>query len=117
MWERDLVKNLDLYLFKKQGQQWKVVDTDWETVRDGIINNLTNGGNPYLVVEDGDYKGNGHLFIKHRHEGVDLDTYYLEKTLPYVYRLWGKTVHLDTILEGHPIIFSFDGAKIIRSTG
>jgi len=112
---RDLVKELDLYLFKKQGQQLKVTDTDWETVRDDIVNKLVNGGNPYLVVEDGDYMGNGHLFIRHRHEGVDLDTYYLEKTLPYVYNLWGKTVHLETILEGRSMIFSFDGTKNMRS--
>lgn len=113
---RDLVRDLDLYLFKKQGQQWKVTDTEWETVRDGIVAKLVNGGNPYLLVEDGDYKGNGHLFLKHRHEGVDLDTYYLEKTLPYVFNLWGKTVHLETVLEGRPIIFSFDGTKNIRSS-
>ena len=113
---KDLVRELDLYLFKKQGQQWKVTDTDWETVRDGIVANLVNGGYPYLTVEDGDYKGSGQLFIRHRHEGVDLDTYYLEKTLPYVYHLWGKTVHLETVLEGRPIIFSYDGTKNTRST-
>ncbi|MGI6683941.1 MAG: SpoVR family protein [Bacillota bacterium] len=112
---RDLVRDLDLYLFKKQGQQWKVTDTEWEAVRDGIVANLVNGGHPYLLVEDGDYKGNGQLFIRHCHEGVDLDTYYLEKTLPYVYNLWGKTVHLETVLEGRPIVFSFDGTKNIRN--
>jgi len=112
----DLVRNLDLFLYKKQGQQWKVTDTDWETVRDGIVNKLVNGGYPYLVVEDGDYQNNGYLYIKHRHEGVDLDIYYLEKTLPYVYGLWGKTVHLETILEGRPIVFSYDGTKISRSS-
>jgi stage V sporulation protein R len=93
-----------------------VTDTEWEMVRDGIVANLVNGGHPYLLVEDGDYKRNGHLFIKHRHEGVDLDTYYLEKTLPYVFNLWGKTVHLETVLEGRSIIFSFDGTKNMRST-
>jgi stage V sporulation protein R len=112
---RDLVRELDLYLYKKQGQQWKVTDTEWETVRDGIVANLVNGGHPYLLVEDGDYKKSGHLFIRHCHEGVDLDTFYLEKTLPHVYNLWGKTVHLETILEGRSVIFSFDGTKNIRS--
>jgi stage V sporulation protein R len=111
---KDLVRELDLYLYKKQGQQWKVVDTDWETVREGIIAKLINGGFPYLVVEDGDYEKNGHLYIKHQHEGVDMDTYYLEKTLPYVFYLWGKPVHLETVLEGRPIVFNFDGNKTQR---
>lgn len=112
---KDLVQELDLYLYKKQGQQWKVTDTDWETVREGIIAKLINGGFPYLVVEDGDYEKNGHLYIKHLHEGIDLDIYYLEKTLPYVFYLWGKPVHLETVLEGRSIVFNFDGNKTQRT--
>lgn len=112
---KDLVRELDLYLYKKQGQQWRVVDTDWATVRDGLVSRLVNGGHPYLVVEDGDYLGSGQLYLGHRHEGVDLDIYYLEKTLPLVYRLWGKTVHLQTVLEGKNVLFSFDGNKNSRS--
>lgn len=110
----DLVRELDLYLFQKQGQQWKATDTDLFAVRDGIVNNLINGGYPYLVVEDGNYENNGHLYIKHYHEGVDLDIYYLEKTLPFVYNLWGKTVHLETKLEDKPVVFTYDGTKNSR---
>jgi stage V sporulation protein R len=112
---QELVRDLDLYLFKKQGSQWRVSDTEWETVRDGIVRNLVNGGHPYLTVEDGNYRGNGNLYIRHHHEGVDLDTYYLERTLPYVYDLWGKTVHLETILEERVVVFSFDGRKHART--
>ncbi|MCR6545026.1 SpoVR family protein [Dehalobacterium formicoaceticum] len=113
---QDLVRDLDLYLFKKQGSQWKVSDTEWEAVRDGIVGNLVNGGHPYLTVEDGNFRGNGNLYILHHHEGVDLDTYYLERTLPYVYDLWGKTVHLETILEERSVLFSFDGKKHTRTS-
>lgn len=110
----DLVKELDLYLYQKVGHQWKVVDTDWQNVRDGIVNKLVNGGHPYLVVEDGDYQNNGHLYIKHYHEGVDLDVPYLEKTLPSVQQLWGKPIHLETIQDARGVVFSYDGKKTSR---
>ncbi|MEW5898007.1 MAG: SpoVR family protein [Bacillota bacterium] len=108
----ELVKELDLYLYKKQGQEWKIVEKDWEKVRDGIVAGLTNCGYPYLVVEDGDFNRRGELYLRHCFEGSELDVYYLEKTLPYVHRLWGRTVHLETVLDGKKVLFTFSGEKV-----
>ncbi|HWI54612.1 MAG TPA: SpoVR family protein [Desulfobacteria bacterium] len=109
---KELVEKLDLYIFKKVYTKWQVIETDWERVREGIISMLTNGGNPHIVVEDGDCNKNGELYLKHYHEGRDMDLYYLEKTLPHVYRLWGKTVYLETVVEGKGVLFAFNGEKI-----
>jgi len=49
--------------------------------------------------------------LKHRYEGKELDISYLEKTLPYVYLLWGRPVHIETIIEAKEVIFSYDGKK------
>lgn len=42
---------------------------------------------------------NGELYIKHWYEGIELDLKYLEKVLPYIYQLWGRGVHIETIIE------------------
>lgn len=68
-----------MYLFQRQGKEYKVIDKEWEHVRDQLVNMRTNGGFPYLVVEDGDYLKNGELYIKHSYEGIELDLKYLEK--------------------------------------
>ena len=52
---KDLVMREDMYLFQRQGKEYKVVDKEWENVRDQLVNMRTNGGFPYLMVEDGDY--------------------------------------------------------------
>lgn len=52
---KDLVMREDMYLFQRQGKEYKVIDKEWENVRDRLVNMRTNGGFPYLVVEDGDY--------------------------------------------------------------
>ncbi|MCM3127350.1 MULTISPECIES: SpoVR family protein [unclassified Paenibacillus] len=111
---KDLVEDLDLYVFEKKGPEWKITDKSWENIRDQLIYARVNGGSPYLVVQDGDYLRTGELMLKHQYEGIELDLKYMERTLPYVYRLWGRTVHLETIIEDKPVQFTFDGKKIYR---
>lgn len=111
---KELVDDLDLYVFEKKGLEWKITDKAWESVRDQLVYSRVNGGFPYLVVEDGNYMNNGELYIKHSYEGAELDLNYLEKTLPQVYFLWGKCVHLHTIIEDKEVLFTYDGHKHYR---
>ena len=68
-------------------------------MRDTIVTNMTNFGHPYLVVDNGDYRGNRELYVKHLYEGQELDLGYAEKTLQHVHALWGRPVHLETVYE------------------
>ncbi|HFJ9439366.1 stage V sporulation protein R [Bacillus thuringiensis serovar roskildiensis] len=111
---KDLVMREDMYLFQRQGKEYKVIDKEWEHVRDQLVNMRTNGGFPYLVVEDGDYLKNGELYIKHSYEGIELDLKYLEKVLPYIHQLWGRTVHMESIVESKGVVFSYDGKMVHR---
>jgi stage V sporulation protein R len=111
---KDLVMREDMYLFQKQGKDYKVVDKQWEHVRDQLVSMRVNGGFPYLTVNDGDYMKNGELYLKHWFEGVELDLKYLEKVLPYVQQLWGRSVHMETIVEGKNMLFTYDGKSIHR---
>lgn len=47
--------------------------------------------------------------MKHRFEGVELDIKYLERVLPYIYQLWGRAVHMETVIESKGALFTFDG--------
>lgn len=111
---KQLMEDLDLYVFQKQGAEWKITDKSWENVRDELVYSRVNGGFPYLLVEDGDYLRNGELYIRHAYEGVELDLKYLERSLPYVHQLWGKTVHLETVIEDKPVVFAYDGKQHSR---
>nr|WP_212508637.1 SpoVR family protein [Litoribacterium kuwaitense] len=111
---KELAHREDLYLFQKQGKDYKIVDKDWKDVRDQLIGMRVNGGFPYLVVTDGDYKKNNELYITHEYEGIELDLKYLEKVLPYIYQLWGRNVHLRTVVEGKDCLFSYNGTQVAR---
>jgi stage V sporulation protein R len=111
---KELVEDLDMYVFQKAGNEWVISEKAWEQVRDQLVAMRVNGGFPHLMVEDGNYLRNGELVLKHRYEGNELDLKYVERTLPYVHQLWGKPVHLDTVVEGRKIIFTYDGKKCHR---
>jgi stage V sporulation protein R len=108
---KELVEELDLYIFEKKGAEWKITDKTWENIRDQLVYSRVNGGFPVILVEDGDYQRNGELYLAHSYEGVELDLKYVEKTMPYIYQLWGKSIHLETVVEDKKVLFTFDGKK------
>ena len=118
-----LVKKLDLYTYKLQevdGEElWVVQDTDWRKVRDSIVDSMTNFGQPILTVEDGDYKRRGEMYLKHAFDGKALDPDYTERVLRNIQKLWSRPVHLETMQEGKPILYSCDneGAVAVGKIG
>lgn len=111
---KELVDKLDLYLYQKVGNEWRIVETDWEKVRDTLCASRVNGGIPVLFVEDGDYNKMGELFLRHAYEGVELDLKHLEKVLSYLQTLWGRSCHLQSVLEGRDVVFTNDGKRTQR---
>ncbi|UJL46314.1 SpoVR family protein [Virgibacillus sp. NKC19-16] len=111
---KDLVKQEDMYLFEKQGRDYVVSDKDYENVRNQLVSMRVNGGFPYITVENGDYSRNGELYLVHSYEGTELDLHYLENVLPYLYQLWGRPVHMETVVEDKQVVYLYDGEKMHR---
>ncbi|RYM05792.1 SpoVR family protein [Sporolactobacillus sp. THM7-7] len=111
---KDLVQREDLFLFERKGNEYTITDKDWKNVRDQLVSMRVNGGFPYIVVEDGDYQRNGELLLKHRYEGIELDIRYMEGVLKYLVQLWGRPVHLETVIEEHPTLFSYEKNEMRR---
>ncbi len=118
-----LVKKLDLYTYKLEevdGEElWVVQDTDWRKVRDSIVDSMTNFGQPILTVEDGDYKRRGEMYLKHAFDGKALDPDYTERVLRNIQKLWSRPVHLETMKDDKPILYSCDneGAVAVGKVG
>lgn len=106
---RGLVDDLDMYVYRREGDEWVIVEKNWRKIRDTLVESMTNFGQPYIVVEDADYRRNRELYLVHRFDGRDLDLTYARKTLRHLYTLWGRPVHVETIVEGKKSLVSFDG--------
>ena len=106
----ELCEELDLFVYELvEEEEWTVTEKRWERVRDQLVSNMTNFGFPYIVVADGDYNRNRELYLKHLYEGAELDGGYARKVLEYVYALWGRPVHLETIVEDERVVMHYDG--------
>lgn len=106
----ELCEELDLFVYELvEEEEWTITEKRWEKVRDQLVANMTNFGFPYIEVTDGDYRGNRELFLHHRYEGAELDVRYAHKVLEYVYKLWGRPVHLETVVDEESRTMHFDG--------
>lgn len=108
---KQLVEDLDLYVFEKKGAEWKITDKSWEPIRDQLVYSRVNGGFPTIHVVNGDHARLGELYLAHNYEGVELDLKYVERTMPFIYQLWGRSIHLETTVEDKKVLFTFDGKK------
>lgn len=108
----ELCEELDLFVYELvEEEEWTISEKRWQRVRDQLVANMTNFGFPYLQVENGDYNGNRELYLKHSYEGTELDLRYARKALEHVYTLWGRPVHLETVVDGEATVLHFNGEE------
>jgi stage V sporulation protein R len=108
----ELCEELDLFVYELvDEEEWTVTEKRWERVRDQLVSNMTNFGFPYIVVADGDYNNNRELYLKHHYEGAELDTTYARRVLEHVHTLWGRPVHLETVIDDEPARLHYNGEE------
>ncbi|MBM4260959.1 MAG: SpoVR family protein [Deltaproteobacteria bacterium] len=100
----ELVRELNLFEYQQRGND-KVVsrvadEENWQRIKDTLIQSVGTGTIPVIAVDDADYNSNRALFLKHAHDGRDLQLEYAEKTLQYLRQLWGREVVLETLING-----------------
>ena len=88
-----------------------VVNRDFDKIKKQLLFMLTNHGQPYIFVMDGNYRNRGELYLGHQHNGADLDIKYATETLKNIQRVWKRPVHLAARIDDETIRFSYDGAE------
>jgi len=111
-----LVRELNLFEYQTRGNDQvitRVADEEsWQAIKTTLIQNVGTGTTPVIKVEDADYNNNRTLFLKHSHDGRDLQLEYAEKTLQYLQQLWGREVALETIVNGKTTLLCFADNKM-----
>ncbi len=107
----ELMREMDMFEYEKRGDDVVISqvsdEENWQRVKDTLIASTGMGSFPAIRIEDADYKQNRVLYLTHAHDGRDLDLGYTEKTLAYVYQLWGREVLLETNVQGSGYVFSY----------
>lgn len=102
--DEELCRELNLFSYSYNNRQKNYAINDisdkegWKTVRSALISNVGLGGVPIVYVKDHDKKTNT-LYIKHEHDGRDLDIPYANKVYSQICYLWGDDVDFTAIID------------------
>jgi stage V sporulation protein R len=97
--------------YNDDAEQYEIESREFPNIKQRLLFGLTNRGRPRIAVRDGNYRNRGELFLEHQFTGVELQTDYARETLANLQRLWGRPVHIETVLEDAKTTLSFDGAE------
>lgn len=113
---RELMDELNLFQHERRGKErvvTKLPDSEnWKDVRDNLIKGVGTGSLPVIKVEDADFGRNRTLYLKHYHDGRDLQLEYADHTLKHVAKLWERDVVLETSINGKRSLLKIIGESL-----
>ena len=110
--------NLFSFKFNDHHETYEIESREFKKVKDRLLFQLTNFGQPIIRVKDGNYRNRGELYLSQEHFGIDLKLDHAQDTLRHLNRLWTRPVHLETMVDGRTTLLSFDGSDhTIRPLG
>ena len=97
------------YKLNEKTGMYEIDDRSIAAIKEKLLFQLTNMGHPYITVVDGNFENRGELYLKHRHDGLDLRVDYAKATLEKVFNIWSRAVHLQTQVGESICVHTFDG--------
>jgi stage V sporulation protein R len=112
----EFVDRFKLYHYRRDPATGKmvVVNRDFQTIKQTLLFMLTNHGQPYIYVVDGNYADRGELYLAHKHIGVDVDIKYAGECLINLHRLWRRPVHLQARIKDDMLLFTCAGDTVTQ---
>lgn len=100
-----------VYNFNERTGQFELDTRNFKAVKQKLLFQLTNHGQPIIDVVDGNFRNKGELLLKHLHEGVDMQPNYMEETMKNVAYIWGRPVNMHTVMDEKEVIYRWNGKE------
>jgi len=100
-----------VYAFDPNTGRFIIVDRDYRKVKQKLLFRLTNAGEPFIYVQDANYKNRGELLLQHQFMGVGLKLDHAQDTLENLFTIWTRPVNIDTYAGKKHVVLTFDGEK------
>jgi stage V sporulation protein R len=97
--------------FNPKNDRWEVESRTFEAVKQKLLFQLTNSGNPLIYVEESNFENRGELLLWHDHQGIDLKQDYANAVLEALQRVWRRPVQIRTVAEEKPTLLRYDGKE------
>lgn len=109
----DFVYEQKLFSFgyNERNSRYEIETRAFADVKEKLLMQLTNAGNPIIRVIDDNYMNRGELVLKHDHHGIDLKLDWAWEVMQALQRVWRRPVELHTICEEKLTALRFDGSE------
>lgn len=97
------------YEFDKKSGEYLVDSREFADVKEKLLFMIGSRGQPRVQVTDGNHANRGELELTHEHEGMDIQLEWAQQTLGNLAKVWGRPVHLKTMIEEKPALLHHDG--------
>jgi stage V sporulation protein R len=99
------------YVFNKGTSEYVIESREFRAVKEKLLFSLSNFGQPFIYLEDGNFKNRGELYLVHRFDGVPLKLEPARDAMANLFKIWGRPVHLQTVVDKRKKLLSFTGIK------
>jgi stage V sporulation protein R len=99
------------FAYNEGNDSYEIASRQFQEIKQQLLASLANHGRPFIYVTDGNYKNRGELYLKHKYQGAELKNDQARDTLANLQRLWGRPVHIETVVNETPTVISFDGTN------
>jgi stage V sporulation protein R len=109
----DFCRDHKLFSFSwsNRNERYEIETREFKAVKEKLLFQLTNAGNPFIAVEDANFENRGELLLRHEHQGLDLRQDYAKEVMRALVRVWKRPVNLGTVVEGKNVMLRFDGKE------
>lgn len=102
-------QKLFTYGMNRSTGDWEIQSREFQEVKEKLLSQLTNFGQPVIDVVDGNWENRGELLLRHTHDGVDLQSDWARDTLEKLCIVWRRPVAILTKNEEKGTVLRFDG--------
>lgn len=97
--------------FSNKNDRFEIESREFADVKEKLLFRLTNGGDPFIYVEDANHQNRAELLLHHEHMGVDLRVDYAKEVLKSLVRVWKRPVEIHSTLENRKTVLRYDGSE------
>jgi stage V sporulation protein R len=99
------------YAFNRRTNQYEIADRDYRKVKEKLLFQLTNLGQPFIYVMDGNFQNKGELLLWHKHQGLDLDVKWSRETMRGLNEIWKRPINVETEVDGQKKLFTYQNGE------
>ncbi|KAA0217530.1 MAG: SpoVR family protein [Leptolyngbya sp. PLA3] len=106
----EFVERYQMYQFRRDPAtgEVRIVSRDFDRIKQTLLYQLTNMGQPFMYVVDGNYLNRGELYLAHKFSGLEVDAAKAVEVLRNLCIIWGRPVHLQARINEEMSLLTMD---------